>query len=55
MRERLLEWVAEAVQPVIADALEGESLSTVIRVDGEKLFIAHEATTANPAWFTCVA
>lgn len=50
VRERLPQWVAEAVQPVIAKALAGESLSAVIRVDGEKLFIDYEATTAGSGY-----
>lgn len=50
VRERLPQWVAEAVQPVVAEALAGESLSAVIRVDGEKLFIDYEATTAGSGY-----
>lgn len=50
VRERLPQWVAEAVQPVIAKALAGESLSAAIRVDGEKLFIDYEATTAGSGY-----
>lgn len=50
VRERLPQWVAEAVQPVIAEALAGESLSAVIRVDNEKLFIDYEATTAGSGY-----
>lgn len=50
VRERLPQWVAEAVQSVIAEALAGESLSAVIRVDGEKLFIDYEATTAGSGY-----
>lgn len=50
VRERLPQWVAEAVQPVIAEALAGKSLSAVIRVDGEKLFIDYEATTAGSGY-----
>lgn len=50
VRERLPQWVREAVQPIIAEALEGESLSAVIRVEGEKLFIDYEATTAGSGY-----
>lgn len=50
VRERLPQWVADAVQPVIAQALAGQSLSAVIRVDGEKLFIDYEATTAGSGY-----
>ncbi|MAS13236.1 MAG: hypothetical protein CMH69_08035 [Nitratireductor sp.] len=50
VRERLPQWVAETVQPAIAEALAGESLSAVIRVDGEKLFIDYEATAAGSGY-----
>ncbi|MCS3479362.1 hypothetical protein M2212_006208 [Bradyrhizobium elkanii] len=50
VRKRLPEWAAGAVQPVIAKALVGESLSAAIRVDGEKLFIDYEATTAGSCY-----
>lgn len=50
VRERLPQWVSGAVQPVIAEALAGKSLSAVIRVDGEKLFIDYEATTAGSGY-----
>ena len=50
MRKRLPEWVAEAVQPVIAEALTAESQSAAMRVDGEKLFIDYEATTAGSGY-----
>jgi hypothetical protein len=50
VRERLPQWVAGAVQPVIAEALAGESLSAVIRVDGEKLFIDYQATTMGSGY-----
>lgn len=50
VRERLPQWVAEAVHPVVAQALAGQSLSAMIRVDGEKLFIDYEATTAGSGY-----
>lgn len=50
VRERLPQWVAGAVQPVIAEALAGETLSAATRVDGEKLFIDYEATTAGSGY-----
>ena len=50
VRERLPQWVREAVQPVITEALAGESLSAVIRVEGEKLFIDYQATTAGSGY-----
>ncbi|MFG1243454.1 nucleotidyl transferase AbiEii/AbiGii toxin family protein [Xanthobacter sp. V7C-4] len=50
VRERLPQWVAGAVQPVIAEALAGEALAATIRVDGEKLFIDYEATTTGSGY-----
>ncbi|MCO5961047.1 nucleotidyl transferase AbiEii/AbiGii toxin family protein [Sinorhizobium meliloti] len=50
VRERLPQWVEEVAQPVIAQALAGQSLSAEIRVDGEKLFIDYEATTAGSGY-----
>lgn len=50
VRKRLPEWVAGAVEPVIAEALEGKALAATIRVDGEKLFIDYEATTAGSGY-----
>ena len=44
VRRRLPTWVAETVQPVIANALAAEGLAVVVRVEGEKLFIDYEAT-----------
>ena len=48
--ERLPQWVAGAVQPVIATALATGPLTAAIRVDGEKLFIDYEATTAGSGY-----
>jgi hypothetical protein len=50
VRKRLPEWVAEAAQPIIAAALAVGGLSAAIRVDGEKLFIDYEATTAGSGY-----
>lgn len=50
VRERLPQWVAAAVQPVIAEVLAAGPLSAAIRVDGEKLFIDYEATTAGSGY-----
>jgi hypothetical protein len=47
VHRRLPEWVAEAAQPVIVDALAGPALKAAVRVEGEKLFIDHEATTSG--------
>lgn len=50
VRKRLPQWVAEAVQPVVAEALAGGPLSAAVRVEGEKLFIDYEATTTGSGY-----
>lgn len=50
VRRRLPEWVAGAVQPVILGALDAEGLAATVRVEGEKLFIDYEATTAGSGY-----
>jgi hypothetical protein len=50
VRRRLPEWVASAVQPVIAGALAAEGLAAAIRVEGEKLFIDYEATATGSGY-----
>jgi Nucleotidyl transferase AbiEii toxin, Type IV TA system len=50
VRKRLPEWVADAAQPIIAAALAVGPLAAAIRVDGEKLFIDYEATTAGSGY-----
>lgn len=50
VRERLPQWVAGVVQPIIAEALTGGPLSATIRVESEKLFIDYEATTAGSGY-----
>ena len=50
VRKRLPQWVAEAAQPIIAEALAAGPLSAAIRADGEKLFIDYEATTAGSGY-----
>ena len=50
MRRRLPAWVAEIVQPVIANALAAEGLAAIIRVEDEKLFIDYEATAAGSGY-----
>jgi len=50
VRQRLPEWVSRTVQPIITEALAGESLSATSRVDGEKLFIDYQATTAGSGY-----
>lgn len=50
VRKRLPEWVAGAVQPVIAEALAAGPLPAAVRIVGEKLFIDYEATTTGSGY-----
>jgi hypothetical protein len=50
VRKRLPKWVAETVQPVIAEALGAEDLAATMRADGEKLFIDYEATATGSGY-----
>jgi hypothetical protein len=50
VRKRLPVWVAESAQPIIAEALAAGALPAAIRIDGEKLFIDYEATTAGSGY-----
>jgi hypothetical protein len=50
VRRRLPAWVAETVQPVIANALPAEGLAAAIRVEDDKLFIDYEATAAGSGY-----
>lgn len=50
VRKRLPEWIAEAVRPVIAEALAAGPLPAAIRIDGEKLFIDYEATSTGSGY-----
>jgi hypothetical protein len=50
VRRRLPEWVARTAQPAVASALATEELLAEIRVEGEKLFIGYEATTAGSGY-----
>lgn len=50
VRKRLQACVADTAQPIIADALAAEALVATIRVEGEKLFIDYEATTAGSGY-----
>lgn len=50
VRRRLPEWVAETVQPVIANALAAEGLAAAIRIEGDKLFIDYEPTATGSGY-----
>lgn len=42
VRERLPEWVAREVQPLIAEAMARDGVPGAIRIEGDKLFIDYE-------------
>ncbi len=50
VRRRLPAWVAETVQPLIANALTAEGLAARIRVEERKLFIDYEATAVGSGY-----
>ena len=50
VRKRLPDWVAGTAQPVVADALAAATLAAAVRVEGEKLFVDYEATTAGSGY-----
>lgn len=50
VRHRLPEWVGEAVRPLVAGAIEAQALPATIRVEGDKLFVDYEATSAGSGY-----
>ncbi len=50
VRQRLPEWVSSTVQPILQDAIQQSRLAASTRVDGDKLFIDHEATTSGTGY-----
>ena len=50
VRHRLPEWISATVQPLLADAIGAQGVSAVTRVEGEKLFIDYEATSAGSGY-----
>lgn len=50
VRQRLPAWIADTVQPLIADALTRESLPATLRLDGDKLFIDYDATASGSGY-----
>ena len=50
VRHRLPEWVDGIVRPLLADAIDRQSLPTTLRVEGEKLFVDYEATAAGSGY-----
>jgi hypothetical protein len=50
VRHRLPEWISATMQPLLADAIGAQGVSAVTRVEGEKLFIDYEATSASSGY-----
>lgn len=50
VRHRLPEWISGAVQPLFQDAIGAQGVAAVTRVEGEKLFIDYEATSAGSGY-----
>ena len=50
VRKRLPAWVSGTVEPILAQALTSESLAAAIRSDGDKLFLAYQATCAGSGY-----
>jgi hypothetical protein len=50
VRHRLPEWVDGTVRPLVAGAIEAHALPATIRVEGDKLFIDYEVTSAGSGY-----
>lgn len=50
VRDRLPEWIAGTVQPLVASVVEAQAIPATLRVDGEKLFIDYEATSTGSGY-----
>jgi hypothetical protein len=50
VRHRLPEWVDGTVMPLLAGAIEAQSLPATLRVEGDKLFVDYEATSAGSGY-----
>jgi hypothetical protein len=50
VRQRLPEWIAETVHPVVAGAIDAQSLAATLRVEGDRLYIDYEATSAGSGY-----
>jgi len=50
VRHRLPEWIAETVQPLVAGAIDAQSLAAALRVEGDRLYIDYEATSAGSGY-----
>lgn len=50
VRHRLPEWVDGTVKPLLAGAIDAQSLPATLRVEGDKLFIDYEATSRGSGY-----
>lgn len=50
VRHRLPEWIDGTVLPLVASAIDAQSLPATLRVEGEKLFVDYEATSAGSGY-----
>ncbi|TAN04675.1 MAG: nucleotidyl transferase AbiEii/AbiGii toxin family protein, partial [Rhizobiaceae bacterium] len=50
VRHRLPEWIAETIQPLVASALDAQSLAATLRPEGDRLYIDYEATSAGSGY-----
>ncbi|WP_438275691.1 nucleotidyl transferase AbiEii/AbiGii toxin family protein [Nitrobacter sp.] len=50
VRHRLPEWVDGTVRPLLAGAIDAQSLPATLRVESDKLFVDYEATAAGSGY-----
>lgn len=50
VRHRLPEWVDGMVRPLLAGVIDAQSLPATLRVEGDKLFVDYEATSAGSGY-----
>jgi Nucleotidyl transferase AbiEii toxin, Type IV TA system len=50
VRHRLPAWIAETVHPLVAGAIEAQSLPAALRIDGDRLYIDYEATSPGSGY-----
>ena len=50
VRHRLPEWVDGTVRPLLAGAIDTQSLPATLRVEGDKLFVDYEASSAGSGY-----
>ena len=50
VRQRLPDWVAQMVQPLVVDALAHAALPATLRLKGDMLFVDYEATASGSGY-----